>query len=253
MRCRRGTCRFGRNFVATVAIDDEYCARQAQAEPMHSVSDIPDAPSGAQRDLAVGCFGSFYCDRLGDALLAFASRCPDVNVGIHDMPRAALLPALDGGELALAILPGAARPHLESMRLWRDRAMVALPSGHPLAAHASLTPAQLRDAVFLVSRRQQGGDMHRFLSHRIRPLAPVFAGMLLDVGPARLIEHVAEGEGIALVCASEVETTDARVVVRPVDAHGAIFPVCAYWREAEPAWPLSVLLGLLAGSPAIEP
>ncbi|MES1973732.1 MAG: LysR family substrate-binding domain-containing protein [Pseudomonadota bacterium] len=199
-------------------------------------------------ELAVGLFGSICRDRLGDELLAFARHCPTVGLGVHEMSRAALLPALEAGELALAVMPGGVRPELQSAPLWTDRVMVAMAQDHPLAARPAVTAAALRDMVFLVSRQQDGNDMHRFLSHCIRPLAPALNGMLLDLGPAHLMERVARGEGLALVCASHTDALPDDVVVRPVDAPGALFPVRAWWKEAEPAWPLSELIRILLSS-----
>lgn len=208
------------------------------------------ANTDGEAALAVGLFASICRDRLGDELLAFTRRCPTVGLGVHEMPRAALLPALEAGELALAVMPGTARPGLRSARLWTDRVMIAMGAGHPLAARPMVTVAELREEIFLVSRQQHGGEMHRLLSHCIRPLAPTLNGVLLDLGPARLMERVAGGAGLALVCASHVDELDERVAVRPVDAPGASFPVSAYWTAQSPAWPLSELLRILLSSRA---
>lgn len=200
---------------------------------------------GGVHDLAVGCFASTCRTRLGERLLAFARRHPQVNVGVQEMPRASLLPALAKGELSLAIVPGPAQPGFERVALWTDRVVVALAPSHPLAAEPMLTTAQLRDQAVLVSRRQHRSEVHRFLSNCILPLGPALNGPLLDVSRSSLIARVRAGEGIALVCASESEEIDAGVTLREIDTPCACFPVHAYWRDADPEWPLSALIEAL--------
>jgi len=48
-------------------------------------------------DLAIGVFASICRDRLGEQLLAFARAAPNVGIGVHEMSRTALLPALVAG------------------------------------------------------------------------------------------------------------------------------------------------------------
>jgi DNA-binding transcriptional LysR family regulator len=204
-----------------------------------------DDESGS--DLAIGVFASICRDRLGERLLAFARTAPSVGIGVHEMSRTALLPALVAGELALVMGPGRARFDLPSMQLWNDQVMIATGPEHRFAKQKLVTPAQLRDEIFIVSRQQHGGDMHRFLSQRINPNAPALNAMLMDLGPPRVMDQVAEGEGIALICASHVEhRLDERIVVRPIDAVDAEFPVSAYWRDSKPEPQLAALIDMLA-------
>lgn len=192
--------------------------------------------------LAIGCFASICRDRLAEELLAFSRVWPQVDIGVHEMPRGALLPALRAGELALAVLPGKEEPGLRSVEIWRGRVMAAMPAGHALARKSVVSPADLRGEPMLVSRQQLGGDMHRFLAGRILPLGPALSATILDLGPPRILERVAQGEGLTLVCESHGDLIGNDVVVRPVDAPGAVFPVRAYWPDADPDWPLSALI-----------
>lgn len=203
--------------------------------------DIPigdaDRPS-----LAVGCFASICRDRLADELLAFSDTCPQVDIGVHEMARGSLLPALRAGSIALAVLPGKEEPGLRSIEIWEGRVMVAMPADHPLARKSVVTPADLRGQPILVSRQQLGGDMYRFLAGRILPLGPALCATIIDLGPPRILERVARGEGLTLVCESHADLVDDDVVVRPVDAPGAMFPVRVYWPDIDPVWPVSTLI-----------
>jgi hypothetical protein len=202
-------------------------------------------------ELAVGLFASIAPERLGDELLALARSCPSLGIGVHEMPRAALLTALEADQLQLAVMPGPERPGLQSALLWVDRVMVAMARHHPLAQYPVVTPEQLRDQPFLISRQQHGSDMHRFLSHCIRPLMPALSGVLIDLSPSRLMARVAAGDGLALVCRSQMDGLGEDLVVLPVDYSGAVFPVHAYWKAEAPGWPLSELIRILrARNPA---
>ena len=199
--------------------------------------------SDAERPaLAIGCFASIGRNRLADELLAFSRVCPQVNIGVHEMARASLLPALRAGTLALAVLPGKDEPGLRSAEIWQDRVMAAMPADHPLARKPALSPADLRSQPMLVSRQQLGGDMYRFLAGRILPLGPALSATILDLGPPRILGRVARGEGLALVCESHADLLDEGVVLRPIDAPGAVFPVRAYWPDTDPPWPVSALI-----------
>lgn len=194
------------------------------------------------RNLAVGCFASICRDRLADELLVFSRSCPDVDIGVHEMQRGALLPALRNGSLSLAVLPGKAEPGTHSIGLWHDRVLVAMAPGHRLAELPEIRPSDLREEVFLTSRQQFGGDMHRFLAQRILPLGPALTATLVDPGPPRLLDRVAQGDGIALIRDSHEDVAHDGIVVRPVDAPGALFPVRAYWTDEAPAEPLAGLI-----------
>ncbi|WP_186729071.1 LysR family substrate-binding domain-containing protein [Sphingomonas panacisoli] len=204
-----------------------------------SVGDA-DRPS-----LAIGCFAAICRDRLADELLTFSRICPQVDIGVHEMPRGGLLPALRAGQLALAVLPGKEEPGLCSIELWRGRVMAAMPAHHPLTRGTFVSVAALREETMLVSRQQIGSDMHRFLAGRILPLGPALSATILDLGPPRILQRVARGDGLALVCEGHVGLLDTGVVVRPVEAPGAVFPVRAYWPDIDPPWPVSALIGSL--------
>ncbi|RYY24257.1 MAG: hypothetical protein EOP62_17370 [Sphingomonadales bacterium] len=199
-------------------------------------------------DLAVGCFASICRDRLADELLEFSRVCPAVDIGVHEMGRGGLLAALRTGSLSLAVLPGEDEPGTRSVEVWHDHVMIAVPKGHALTREAVVIPSDLSDYPLLVSRQTYGSDMHRFLARMILPAGAAIDTNIVDVGPARLIDRVAAGAGVTLICESHIAHLAADVVVMPVFASGARFPVRAYWTDAEPEWPLSALISSLTRS-----
>lgn len=180
--------------------------------------------------LSIGCFASICRDRLADQLVAFSDRFPEVGVGIHEMPRAALVQSLEAGDVTLAIAPDASCDRFGAMRLWSDQIIVALPRTHRLAGLSAIDPVQLADELFLVSRFQHGWDMHRFLAERVLPGRRPATG-LHDVEQKRLMTLVAQERGVALLCRSHIGHDYPGVVLLPVEGGEARFHVHACWRR----------------------
>ena len=179
-------------------------------------------------DLSVGCFVSICRDRLADELLAFTACCPEIDIGVHEMPRGALLPALRAGDLSLAVLPGSEEPGTRSIELWQDRVMVAMSPTHRLAQQEMIRPAQLRDEPLLVSRQPLGSDLHRFLARRILPLGPTLNAAIIDLSLTRILTRVANGDGIRFLMAGARERNGKPFdqAVSALAAKGVEFRVC---------------------------
>lgn len=192
--------------------------------------------------LAIGCFASIGRSRLADLLVTFGRTAPNVDVGVHEMARSALLPALVAGELDLVIMPPRPLTDLPSAKLWRDWPMVAMAPDHPLAAREAVEPGDLADQTFLISSQTQAGEMHRFLAERIGSAATL-SGVLSSTGLPRLLERVADGRELALV--PSTWPVGDRLVTRPIAGVAADFPVQAYWRDRRPQAPLSLLIAAL--------
>lgn len=195
--------------------------------------------------LAIGCFASICSDRLADELLAFSTLHPDIDIGIYEMPRGDLIPALRTGEVSLAVLPGGVVPDMRSIVLWHDRVMVAMPRGHRLETARSVPPAELCSEIFLVSRSQFGGDMHRFLARSLLPSGPTPQATIVEAALPEIIRRVARGEGLALICGGHAERLGPGIVVRPLDGPQVDFPVRAYWSDPQPGGALKGLIDSL--------
>lgn len=206
-------------------------------------ADDAAGPGKVAGALAIGCVGSICRNALGDRLVAFTQGWPALDIGVHDMPRSALLPAVRSGGLALAVLPGDPVADLESVVLWQDRVAVAMPHDHPLATDADIDPAALMREHFLISRQEQGAELHRFLARRTGLLAAL-GGTLCDDSQSRLLERVAGGDGLLLLCASQSGDTPG-VAVRSVAGLVGRFAVRAYWRGADPEPALAGLIAAL--------
>lgn len=211
-----------------------------------TLSETDSPPRGR---LDIGCLSSLCRSRLGDEMVAFARRCPDIELGVHEMARASLLLALRAGDIAVAILPEDPQPGLNAVRLWQDKVMLAMPADHRLAGLAQVTPEDIRDDVFIVPRDPHASAMHRFLIGRI-PGGEACRSLLLDLNENQLMSEVVAGKGIALVCHAQVAPADAAIIVRPIEAPAAAFWIGAYWREEQPTPALALLLDSFRSSDA---
>ena len=215
---------------------------------MRQVFDPQDSDGGASPTIAIGCFASLCRDRLADPLMAFGAVCPEVGVGVHEMGLAELLPAVAAGRLALAVRPGGPVTGFASAELWVDRAVVAAAQGHRLAQGGDVTAATLDGEVLLISRDRGREQLHRFLVERLFPEGAPATRIVSDERRSRLLARVAEGEGIALLCESQVDAGMAHLAVMPVADVAARFGVRAYWRDAAMDATLTRLLGLVEDS-----
>ena len=198
--------------------------------------------------LAIGCFASLCRDRLAGPLVAFGAVHPEIAVGVHEMGDGELLAAVKAGRLALAVRPGGSEPGLSGCDLWMERAVVAMPVGHPLAAVGELEAAMLAREVLLVSRDRARAQLHRFLTERLFATGAPATRIVADARRSQVLARVAAGEGIALLCASQVDAGMAGLEVRMLADAGARFPIGAYWLKGDCAPTLATLVGLLAGS-----
>ena len=208
-----------------------------------------DSPRRGRLD--IGFFASLCSARLGDEMVAFARRCPEVELGIHEMTRASLLLALRAGEIAVAVMPEDHQAGINSTRLWQDRVLLAVHREHRLADLPRIIPDDLLDEVFLVQRDPNASTRHRFLIGRVLGREPS-RSLLVDLNESGLMNAVAAGKGIALVCRSQVEPIDPSIVLRPIEATDAAFWISAYWRDEQPTGALAALLECFQNKDARE-
>ncbi len=208
------------------------------------IAPVGFAGAGAHDALAIGCFAAVCRERLGDRLLEFVRQHPAVDVGVQEMGRSDLLAAVRNRSLAIAVLPGDPGADLHCAPVWTDRVVVAVPPGHRLVDHSTVSLGALRRERVLVPREPPGRDLHRFLAHQLAPLRP-FDTLLCEGGRQRQIDQVAAGLGVALCCASQRLLADDRIVVRPLDTNKASFTVNACWIDPAPAPALAALIDIL--------
>lgn len=136
-----------------------------------------------------------------DALVtAFRSRYPEIELSLQTGWTAHNVAELRAGRLDAAFIrpPIDEAPELEYRVLTEEELLIALPSGHPLAAlRTKITRAQIADEPVLLFPRANGPGMHDLITRQVWPAGPRMVGEEPD--DEQLLLAVAAGHGISAV------------------------------------------------------
>jgi len=137
--------------------------------------------------LSIGLLSSFAMAPLRPVLLSCLGERRGVDIRLVAKPRAALLLELDAGNLDVAIVTG--HPVMrgcETLPLWSERVLIALPHSHALQSRNFVYWTDLRDETFILSRCGVGPD-----------LAAILNGKLATIGsPPKIEEHAVSTEAL---------------------------------------------------------
>lgn len=157
--------------------------------------------AGLEGRLVVGCVGSATYSLLPSLARTLREELPAVDFSFRgEMLVPAQATALLAGEIDLALLrPPVDHPGLVLTPLRRERLIVALPDGHPLARRKRLRVADLRDEDFIV----HAGHGQSVMSGLVLALcrnAGFEPRVRQEVGEtSTLVTFVASGLGVAVV------------------------------------------------------
>lgn len=157
--------------------------------------------AGLEGRLVVGCVGSATYSLLPSLALTLREELPAVDFSIRgEMLVPDQATALLAGEIDLALLrPPVDHPGLVLTPLRRERLIVALPDGHPLARRKRLRVADLRDEDFIVHAGHGQSVMSGLVLGLCRN-AGFEPRVRQEVGEtSTLVTFVASGLGVALV------------------------------------------------------
>jgi DNA-binding transcriptional LysR family regulator len=185
------------------AVVEEARAILARAERLPDLA--KRAARGEQGRLAVGVTssGAFH-PFVAQQIRAFRTAAPGVQLALAEDGTPELVRGLEEERLDAAFLRsrGSLGADLLIEPLLEEPMVAALPTGHPLAAHASLKLAALADQTFVFYRRPTGPGLHDAIV-----AACLRAGFSPDVGQeaprmASTLGLVAAGLGVSIVPAS---------------------------------------------------
>ena len=160
-----------------------------------------DGPHGRARVLRIGAIDSAAAGLMPQLLPKFREAHPETDVELLEQKTIRLLPRLLSGRLDLAIvrLPDQPDPRLESMPLFSETAVVAVPAGHALSQRSSLTVEDIADMPLIVPDR--GSRPH---SHDLTIKLFVQAGHTARIAQIAeekqtIVSLVGTGVGLAIV------------------------------------------------------
>jgi DNA-binding transcriptional LysR family regulator len=199
--------------------------------------------------LAVGFCTSLSTGNLRAALLDFKVHYPHIELVSIERSRTRLTTALRNGTLDILVVTGAMPlPESQTLPLWKERILVALPEDHPLTTRDVVLWSDLRNQTVLLSQYDPGHELEDVLISKLplpgdRPQIErhdVSRGIIKSLISMRL--------GISLVMESDIGASFAGLVYR--ELHDGIRPsylsFSAHWRGDNENPALHSFLRLLA-------
>ena len=207
-------------------------ARDLLARASEAVQLTQAANRGEVGRLTIGFMSASIFTLMPAVLREYAARHPRVRLDLRELTLPQQMAALRSGAIhAGFVRPPVTDAELASALLLEEPLLVALPSGHALAASARIGAAQLADAPFVMFQRSPGLVLHdhvlRFcLQHGFNPHVVQEASQTHAV-----VGLVSAGIGVALVPASAREIRLRGVEFRPLAEKSPPVGTCLAWRR----------------------
>ena len=172
--------------------------------------------SAADR-LVVGFYTSLSTGNLRATLIDFRQRLPQVELSMVERSREDLLIGLRNGTVDIAIFAGEAPVvDAETLPLWSERILVALPPGHVLAERDTIYWTDLRTETVLLSSLDPGRELEALLMTKL--VSPSDRPRIdrQEVSRGIIKSLVSAGFGISLVTESDNGASFAGLIYREV-------------------------------------
>jgi DNA-binding transcriptional LysR family regulator len=128
-----------------------------------AISTAGTAGLGGSGRLKIGFCGSLSTGELRATLIEYLGRYPDVAVDVTEGSGPQLTTELKRQAIDIAILADESPRDEDTMALWSERVMVAVPDSHCLAARSQVHWYDLMGERILLSRRDAGPEIHSLL------------------------------------------------------------------------------------------
>lgn len=194
---------------------------EAQAT-LHQATRAADAARASSRgeigQVRLGFVSSVLPQWLPELIRAVHQRYPRLELELKDMPGPDQAIALKSGllDFGLMRLP-AAHPGIQTRAVLHESFCVALPVDHPLAAQASIQPADLLDVpVYILARRYAPGFYDEFIQALGIPLQ-----IASELGEfTTMLALVCAGLGVGVLPFQATRALPANCVSRPLQLGG---------------------------------
>jgi DNA-binding transcriptional LysR family regulator len=198
--------------------------------------------------LSVGFYTSLSAGNLRATLIDFKQRFPLVALETAERSRARLITSLRNDVLDIAIVTGNARlPATNTLPLWSERTLVALPSSHSLADRDTIYWTDLRSETVLLSHYDPGSELEHLLMSKL--VSPEDRPRIErhDVSRGIIKSLVSAGFGVSLVTESDVGASFFGLIYRELrDGTGpSRIGYSAHWRTDNDNPTLASFLKLL--------
>jgi DNA-binding transcriptional LysR family regulator len=188
---------------------------------------------GESGRLTIGVHASLSAGNLRATLVDHGHRFPDVETHLIDGSSDHLISDVASSAIDVAFVaenyPGRDD---NSLSVWSERVVVALPEDHPLTSHDIVQWSELRHEPLLLPQRGPGPEFLKLLVSKVGHPDPCRLRRH-DVGLDRLLTLVGAGRGILLALEGATGAAYPGVTYREVhDADGPTrLAFRAYWRQ----------------------
>jgi len=194
-------------------------ARKILQDADSAVEAARRAASGTAGSVAIGFTASSIYRTLPRLVSAFRRQYPEVELRLEEMRPEPMLDALHADKLDVALLRPPekclADPRLAHSVIARERLVVALPAGHPLA-HLDRIPVASLDGLHLIGFSPEQAPYSHELCQRIFNTAQVVPHVVQESIMPTILALVEAGMGAALVPASAQATWTGALHYRPL-------------------------------------
>ncbi|GAB1715008.1 MAG: LysR family transcriptional regulator [Nitrobacter sp.] len=180
--------------------------------------------AGTLGRIVVGLYKSLSTGALRTFLNDFRQCYPDINLELLEAPFTEIIAGLHSGRVDAALILGdlGKGEVLDSIALWSEHLVVALPNGHPLAEKPVVYWPELKGERFLIGHHDPGPDIRNILLRHLAAPSDHPEIVTLHLNRDNILSEVGSGEGISLQCESASGLTGLGVVFRPLhDGTGA--------------------------------
>lgn len=205
---------------------------------------VREAAAGQSGLLTIGAISSAMLDELPDMIKRLKVSHPGLTVAVREIDSADALPALENGELDVALVRMDRQNvgHIRVQPLKQDRLAVALPARHRLTEHLEIPLIALAEDDFVLFPRHLNPTYHDTLiacCHRAG-----FAPRVLHEARtvASQVAFVGCGQGVALVPITLARSAPVNVVIRPLQGEVNVVTTALAWHAERPPVLLELLL-----------
>jgi len=182
--------------------------------------------------LAVGFCTSLSTGNLRAVLLDFKTYFPHIELATVERSRTRLTTALRNGTLDILVVTGAPLLENNTLPLWSERILVALPEDHPLTTRDVVLWSDLRNQTVLLSLYDPGRELEDILISKL--ISPEDGPNIEhhDVSRSAIKNLISMGLGISLVMESDIGASFAGLVYRELrdGIRPSYISFSAHWR-----------------------
>lgn len=188
---------------------------------------------GESGRLTIGVHASPSAGNLRATLVDHRRRFPDVQTYLVDGSSDHLISNLASSAIDVAfVMEDNPRWDDQSLPVWSERVVVAVPEAHPLSSRDAVHWSELRHEPLLLPQRGPGPELLKLLVSKVGCSEPCRL-VRQDVGLDRLLTLVGAGWGVLLAMEGATGVVHPGVIYREVhDTEGPTrLSFRAYWRE----------------------